>query len=112
MLLYADENFYYPVIAILRQFGHDVLTVQEDGRRSSPDPMVLARSHELGRIVLTLNRRDFERLDRQGADHFGIVSTTRDNDYAALAQRILTALAGRTPGRWCIRVNRPPRATP
>jgi hypothetical protein len=25
--LYADENFDYPVVEYLRQFGHDVLTV-------------------------------------------------------------------------------------
>ena len=55
------------------------ITVQEDGQRSAPDPVVLARAHVLGRSVLTLNRRHFERLDRQGADHSGIVSARNDS---------------------------------
>src|SRR5256885_5642190 len=108
MLLYADENFPRPVVEELRRFGHDVLTAQEDGRTSTPDPTLLARAHSLGRAVLTHNRRHFERLHRQGADHSGILSATQDPDHPALAGRIHAALSGLSPGRWCIRVNRPP----
>ncbi len=108
MLLYADEDFSLPVVKELRQLGHDVLTAQEDGRTSSPDPDILARAHALGRAVLTYNRRHFERLHRQGAAHSGILSATRDRDFSALAARIDHALAGLSPGRWCLRVNRPP----
>ena len=108
MFLYADENFYRPVVVILRQLGHDVLTAQEDGRAGSPDPIILARAHSLGRAVLTLDRRDYERLHRQGAAHSGILSATSDQDYPAFAARIHAALAGQAPGRWCIRVNRQP----
>jgi hypothetical protein len=108
MQLYADEDFPLPVVEELRRLGHDVLTVQEDGRQATPDPDVLARAHALGRAVLTHNRRHFERLHRQGADHSGILTATRDNDSPALAARIDAALAGRSPGRWCLRVNRPP----
>jgi hypothetical protein len=62
----------------------------------------------LGRVVLTHNRRHFERLHRQGTPHSGILSATRDpKNPIALAGRIHAALAGRSPGRWCIRVNRP-----
>ena len=108
MFLYADEDFSFPVVIELRQMGHDVLTAQEDGLVATPDPVILVRAHSLGRAVLTYNRRDFERLDRQGAPHSGIVSATHDRDFPALAARIHAALTGRTPGRWCIRVNRPP----
>jgi hypothetical protein len=108
MLLYADEDFALPVVSELRRLGHDVVTVQEDGCTSSPDPVVLARAHALGRAVLTYNSRDFERLDRQGRAHSGIVSAKRDDAFPALAARIHAALAGLIPGRWCIRVNRPP----
>jgi hypothetical protein len=109
MLLYADEDFSYPVVTHLRRLGHDVVTVQEDGRRGTPDADVLARAHVLVRAVLTHNRRDFERLHRQGAAYSGILSATHDphND-AALANRIHTTLVGLTLGRWCLRVNRPP----
>jgi len=75
---------------------------------STPDSGILARAHALGRAVLTFNRRDFERLHRQGASHGGILSTTHDTDFPALAHRIDTSLHGVSPGRWCLRVNRPP----
>ncbi len=108
MLLYADEDFALPVVAELRRLGHDVLTAQQDGRTSIPDPDILARAHALGRAVLTYNRRHFERLHRQGAAHSGILSATRDSNFLRLAARIHVRLAGASPSRWCIRVNRPP----
>ena len=108
MLLYADEDFSFPVVEELRRLGHDVLTAQEDGRTATPDPDILARAHSLGRAVLTYNRRHFERLHRQGVDHSGILSATHDSDFSRLAARIHVTLAGVSPGRWCLRVNRPP----
>src|ERR1700689_3436978 len=107
MLLYADEDFPYPVVEELRRLGHDVLTAQEDGRTATPDPDVLARANALGRAVVTYNRRHYERLHRQGAAHSGILSASQDTDHPALAARIHVALAGSSPGRWCLRVNRP-----
>jgi predicted nuclease of predicted toxin-antitoxin system len=109
MLLYADEDFAFPVVEELRRLGHDVITTQQDGLagKQTPDTVILARAHSLGRSVLTYNRADFERLHRQGAAHSGILSATHDSDFAALAARIHNALAGLSPGRWCLRVNRP-----
>ena len=108
MLLYADEDFPYPVVEELRRRGHDVVTTQEDGRDGSSDPEILARAHDLGRALLTHNRSDYERLDRKGAAHSGIASATQDHgNHVPLARRIDAALTGRTPGRWTIRVNRP-----
>ena len=108
MLLYADEDFALPVVVALRNGGHDVLTAQEDGRTGIDDADLLARAHALGRVVLTFNRRHFERLHRLGQAHSGILSCTRDADFAALAARIDQNLSGRTAGRWCLRINRPP----
>ena|SRR5579859_6864845 len=107
MLLYADEDFPFPAVEELRRLGHSVVTAQEDGRSSAPDPDILARAHALGRPVLTYNRRHYERLHKQGADHSGILSATQDPDHPALASRVHLALAGFYPGRWCLRVNRP-----
>ena len=107
MLLYADEDFPHPAVDELRRLGHDVLTAQDDGHRQTPDPVILARAHSLGRVVVTYNRRHYERVHRQGTDHSGIVSATKDDNFSSLAARIHAALAGRTPGRWCVRVNRP-----
>lgn len=108
MLLYADEDFSFPVVEELRRLGHDVVTAQEDGRTSTPDFAILARAHVLGRGVVTYNRRHFERLHRQGAAHSGILSATHDSDFPRLAMRINSVLAVLSPGRWCLRVNRPP----
>ena len=107
MLLYADEDFPLPAVEELRRLGHDVLTAQQDGRTATPDPDILARAHALGRSVLTYNRRHYERLHRQGAAHSGILSARQDRDHIALAARIHSRLAGLSPGRWRLRVNRP-----
>src|SRR5580704_1285683 len=107
MLLYADEDFSFPIVEELRRLGHDVVTAQEDGRTATADPDILARAYFLGRAVLTYNRRHFERLHRQGAAHSGILSATHDNDFTGLAARIHARLANLTLGRWCLRVNRP-----
>lgn len=108
MLLYADEDFPLPAVEELRRLGHDVRTAQADGRTAAPDPDILARAHALGRAVVTHNRRHYERQHRQGAAHSGILSATQDSDHPALATRIHAALTGLSPGRWCLRINRPP----
>jgi hypothetical protein len=108
MQLYADEDFPLSVVEELRRLGHDVLTAQEDTHQSKPDSDVLARAPSLGRAIVTHNRRHFERLHRQGVAHSGILSATQDpKNTIALARRVHDALAGRSPSRWCIRVNRP-----
>lgn len=97
-LFYADENFPYPVSAALRAAGHDVLTAQADGRANQhiPDPLVLARAIQLGRAVITTDRGDYIRLHSLVPGHAGIVACTQDKNHAALAARILAALAGVT----------------
>jgi hypothetical protein len=107
MLLYADENFDYPVVIELRAMGHDVLTAQDDKHRQSPDSVILARAHALARVVVTFNAWDYGHLHLQRADHSGIVCATHDVDANALARRIDAALAGKAPGRWFLRVTRP-----
>jgi hypothetical protein len=53
MQLYADEDFPLAAVEELRRLGHDVLTVQDDGRHSLPDPDALAQAHALARAELT-----------------------------------------------------------
>lgn len=94
--LYADENVPRVVIDLLRGRGHDVLTARDDGRANQriPDPNVLARAIDLGRAVLTNNRRDYHKLHRAVPNHAGIVTYTDDQkDQPGLAARIDTALA-------------------
>ena len=108
-LLYADEDFPRPAVACLRALGHDVATVSERGRSGRIDEQVLEDATVEGRVVLTHNRKDFERLHRTSQEHPGIISCTRDDeDHTALANRIHIAIedAGDLTGRH-IRVNRP-----
>jgi hypothetical protein len=80
--LYTDEHVPRRVVELLRTAGHDVLTALEDGRANQgiADPDVLARAIELGRAVLTGNRRHFHRLHRGHPNHAGIVTYTDDRD--------------------------------
>ena len=58
--LYMDTCVHSAVTSGLRARGVDVLTTQEDGHTETPDPLVLDRAGELGRIMYTEDR-DFVR---------------------------------------------------
>lgn len=94
MNLYADENFPRPVVTVLRELGHDVLTAYNDGRANLkiPDEQVLERATQLGRAVLTMNRRDFVRLHENEPAHAGIVLCKHEADFAGQANRIDEAM--------------------
>jgi hypothetical protein len=106
---YANENFPLPTVEALRRLGHDVLTTAESGRagQAVPDADVLAFAMAAQRIVVTLNRRHFIRLHRTTPTHAGIVVCTFDPDFAALAQRIHSALEAQPQmAGQLVRVNR------
>src|SRR5712691_2189800 len=107
---YANENFPLPAVEILRHLGHDVLTTPESGRagQAIPDADVLACAVAENWIVITLNRRHFIRLHHTMPTHAGIVVCTFDPDFAALAQRIHTALEAQPQmAGQLVRINRP-----
>jgi predicted nuclease of predicted toxin-antitoxin system len=107
--LYANENFPLPVVQMLRNLGHDILTVREAGNsdQAIPDDEVLAFAVAESRIVLTLNRRDFIRLHKSQPNHAGIIVCTYDADFIGQAQRINEAIkAESTLDRQLLRVNR------
>jgi predicted nuclease of predicted toxin-antitoxin system len=87
---YSDEDFPMPVSVALRALGHDVATIQQRGmaNESTPDLEVLTSATSEGRVVLTLNRKDFYRLHEQNPTHAGIIVCVADNDFERLAQRI------------------------
>lgn len=87
---YSNENFPIPAVLALRALGHDVVTIQEHGRanESTSDPDVLRAATSEGRVVLTLNRKDFYRLHEQGQAHAGFVECVADPDFSRLAQGI------------------------
>jgi predicted nuclease of predicted toxin-antitoxin system len=92
--LYMDEQFPRLVSKTLREMGHDVLTVQEAGNANLgiPDEDVLAFAIENYRAVVTLNRHDFIRLNRENSEHHGIIVCTNDPDRLRLASRIDEAI--------------------
>ena len=94
MPLYADENFPLRVVEELRRLVLDALTAFEDGRanQSLTDQLILIRATELGRAIVTLNRRDFKRLHLQIPQHAGIIICTEDPDRLGQAQRILESI--------------------
>ena len=53
LALYMDENVHGAITAGLATRGVDVLTVQADNRAGTPDPEVLDRAVELGRIIFS-----------------------------------------------------------
>jgi hypothetical protein len=107
---YADENFRYPIVVALRGLGHDVLTAREAGHAGAriDDDSVLAHANDVNRILLTQNRRDFIRRHNEVKPHCGIVVCTYDRDAQGVARRIDSAVTAQNPGRWLVRVNRPP----
>lgn len=72
--LYMDEHIRRAITIGLRLRGVDVLTVQEDGRAGTPDPLLLDRSTELQRVMFSqdqdflieANRRQVEGIPFSG----------------------------------------------
>jgi predicted nuclease of predicted toxin-antitoxin system len=90
--IYADEQFPRPVVELLRELGHDVLTVQASGNAGFTDPEVLEFATANDRVVLTQNRRDFKRLHQLDPNHQGIIVCTEDRNASALTNRIHNAI--------------------
>ena len=106
--LYADEQFPFTVVKLLRNLGHDALTIQEAGNAGDDDPEVLAFAVNNDRAVVTQNRRHFIRLHAQQPNYAGIIVCTDDKNLERLATRINDAIAGEETLRGkLIRVNRP-----
>lgn len=108
--LYADDQFPQKVSELLREMGHDVLTVQEAGNANLgiPNDDVLGFAISDNRAVITLNRQDFIRLHKANPNHAGIIVCTNDADRSRMATRIHEAIAAEEPlpGK-LIRVVRP-----
>ncbi|WP_373544428.1 DUF5615 family PIN-like protein [Chamaesiphon sp.] len=95
--LYMDEQFPKVVSQLLREMGHDVLTVQEAGKGNLgiPDEDVLSFAIADNRAVVTLNRDDFRRLHRANSQHFGVIICTNDPDRSSMASRLNDAIVDR-----------------
>nr|WP_299421648.1 DUF5615 family PIN-like protein [uncultured Emticicia sp.] len=85
--LYVNENFPLPVVKLLRNFGHDVLTSFDAGnaKQRIPDDEVLRFAFSQNRILLTINRRDFILLHNQNPIHAGIMACTQNANFETFA---------------------------
>ncbi|WP_199249570.1 DUF5615 family PIN-like protein [[Phormidium] sp. ETS-05] len=68
LALYMDENVPRQITAGLRLRGVDVLTVQEDGRASFPDPIILDRATELQRVLFSQDEDFLTEANRRQAE--------------------------------------------
>ncbi len=68
---FMDEHYPAAVSQGLRQRGIDVLTVQDAGRSSLPDPDQLAFARAEERVIVTFDA-DYLALHHSGIDHAGI----------------------------------------
>jgi predicted nuclease of predicted toxin-antitoxin system len=79
--LYMDEHVRRAVTRALRMRGVDVLTAQEDGMEGTPDPELLQRASELGRVLFTQDD-DFlveaTRRQRAGDSFAGVLYAHQD----------------------------------
>ena len=74
--LYMDENVQGDIVRVLRQRCVDVLTVHEDGRAGGPDPEVLNRAIEIGRVLFSCDIdliAEATRRPRSGEEFTGVI---------------------------------------
>jgi predicted nuclease of predicted toxin-antitoxin system len=78
----------------LRDFGHDVLTIQESGNAgiSMGDEEVLAFACNEHRILVTMNRKHFIKLHQKSDKHCGIIVCNYNPDNQELAKAIHSVL--------------------
>jgi len=103
----VDNNFEDEVAVELSALGYSLTLARSIGMAQFPDDLILSTATSLGWIVLT-HDRDFIALHKSGIAHAGIVFTSVDADFPALATRIHLAVfaAGSLVGR-LVRIYRP-----
>ncbi len=76
LALYMDEHVHMAITIDLRFRDVDVLTVQEDNRAGTADPLLLARATELGRVIFSQDQ-DFlveaQRRQTEGINFSGVI---------------------------------------
>lgn len=93
--LYLDEDVSVLIATLLQARGFDVVTTRDEEMLGQDDPLQLAHAVSLERCMVTHNRVDFERLQREqgetGRSHFGIIVASRRSPYE-IARRLAVLL--------------------
>jgi predicted nuclease of predicted toxin-antitoxin system len=79
-LLLDEDSQSRRLIQLLREQGHDILTVGEAGRAGASDPEVMRLAAATDRILLTRNCADFLDLHRENPEHRGILCVFQEAD--------------------------------
>lgn len=80
--LYLDENIQGSIYRGLLKRGVDVISAQEDGYDNTPDPQVLNRANELGRVLFTYDDdllKEAHMRQTNGTDFAGILYAHQNN---------------------------------
>ncbi len=100
--IYLDEQLDTDITEMLVGYGHDAIHTYDAGNRGAPDSRQLLFAADSNRIIITLNREDFEELHRwwlalnawgiMTRDHSGILTTWGDipmGEWAGLVNGLL-----------------------
>ena len=96
--VYLDEDVSVVIATILQARGFEALTARDTGLLGRADSEQLEFGAEAGRVLLTHNRVDFDRLHRGwiegGRQHWGIIVARRrsPSDLALRVARLLARL--------------------
>ncbi len=103
-LLLDEDSQSRLVVRLLREAGHDVLTVSEAALEGREDADVFACARREGRVLLTRNGRDFQMLHEAEPDHPGVLVEYQDQDPAKnlSAARIVQAIDNLATSGWSL----------
>jgi len=85
---FADQCVSGSIIRALREEGHEILRLKDSISVDSPDPVVIAKAHELDAILLSLNGDFADIVSYPPADYRGIVALQVRNHPEAIPQLI------------------------
>lgn len=90
---FADQCVPGSIIRALREEGHEILRLKDSMAVDSPDPVVLAKAHELDAILLSLNGDFADIVSYPPADYNGIIAVQVRNHPETIPQLISLLIA-------------------
>ena len=105
MRILADENVPRPIVAWLRDTGHDVLYAAES-RKQTSDADLLAEAEAQGYLVFTQDKDFGELVFRDHLNSHGVILLRMQNRPAAIRlvrlQQVWTLVESRLPGHFVV----------
>ena len=79
-LLIDEDSQAKLLVTLLKQAGHDVVTVNDVNLSGKIDPLILDFARQQNRVLLTQNCDDYEALHDIDPNHPGIVAIYNENN--------------------------------